>query len=277
MRNYFEVYSFGRGAGTDKACTVAFEVAIKLCPVEENINVLQEKAGISIIYLPSGKRSVSGFITADKLFEVDDRIREGERLIFDREMHPQVSAQEPYVFKMGNQFKGKTPEQLLLEGMSEEVMLNQRNYLANNCVGKFADANRKGVMAIDAALEKWRNGTLSESDCATTLFKIFESGPRYWPRRDLRQPYETTGWELDIRVNPSDRNPWNMVWQSKSVTVDGNVIVSAKDCVTYSVNATTEELLAGIRKSEKKLDEVERLYFPDHFIYGWQHKDDWKQ
>ena len=135
MRNYFEVYSFGRGAGTDKACTVAFEVAIKLCPVEENINVLQEKAGISIIYLPSGKRSVSGFITADKLFEVDDRIREGERLIFDREMHPQVSAQEPYVFKMGNQFKGKTPEQLLLEGMSEEVMLNQRNYLANNCVG----------------------------------------------------------------------------------------------------------------------------------------------
>lgn len=277
MKNYKEVYSFGRGAGTDKACTVAFELAIKLVPVEENINVLQEKAGLSIIYLPSGKRSISGFICVDKLIEVNERTSEGLRLIFDREMHPQAAAQEPYVFKMGNGFKGKTPEQLLLEGMSEEQMLSQRNWLANNCTGKFAEANRKGVIAIDSALEKWRNGSLNVSDCASSVFSIFTSGPRYMPRRDLRQPYETEGWELDVRVNPADRNPWSITWQSKTVTVDGNVIVASKNPVTYSVNATTEEWLAGLKKSVKYLNKVEDLYFPYHYKYCVEHENDWKK
>jgi hypothetical protein len=275
MKNYKEVMSAGRGAGTDKSYTVAFEPSFKLTNVSETIVVFDGKAGLAIKYLPTGGKPLSGFIKKSKLRKVVRAVNKAVDLEFEAELHPAAISEPPYIFKMGNGFKGKTPGQCLLEGMSEEQLLNQRNWMANNCTGKFAEANRKGVEAIDKALEQFRNGTLTEQGQNTGVLTIFKSGPSYLPKK-LPQPYQTEGWEMDIIFNVNDRNPWSITWTSKTVTVQDNVITASQNPVYASVNLTDEEFLDGFDEAMELFADIRQMYRPARIAYYAEHKDDWK-
>lgn len=275
VKNYKEVMSAGRGAGTDKSYTVAFEPSFKLTNVSETIVVFDGKAGLAIKYLPTGGKPLSGFIKKSRLRKVVRAVNKAVDLEFEAELHPAAVSEPPYIFKMGNGFKGKTPGQCLLEGMSEEQLLNQRNWMANNCTGKFAEANRKGVEAIDKALEQFRNGTLAEQGQSTGVLTIFKSGPSYLPKK-LPQPYQTEGWEMDIIFNVNDRNPWSITWTSKTVTVQDNVIVSSQNPVYASVNLTDEEFLDGFDETMELFADIRQRERPARLDYYEMHKDDWK-
>lgn len=277
MKNYNEVFSCGRGAGTDKSATIAFEASFRLLNVEDGINVFGEKAGLAIKYLPTGKKPLSGFIRRGELWKVYKRVDKALDMQAEREMNPAAATTEPpYVFKMGQGFKGKTPGQCLLEGMDEAQLLQQREYMARNLTGKFAEANRKGIEAIDKAIANFHNGKLSEENISSGCLTIFESGPRYIPRKGVPQPYQTDGWEMSVVFNAADRNPWSISWVSKSVTVADNVIVASENSVGASASLTDEEFLSGINEARELFGDVRLMNRPSRLTYFAAHKDDWK-
>lgn len=273
MKNYTEVSSCGRGAGTDRPYSVAFEDVIKLNPVEEDINVLSDKSGLAVKYV--GQGPMSGFIPIKELWDVYDRIMFANTKMYELELNPPSKAEVPYVFKMGNGFKGKTPEQCLLEGMSLEQLMQQRAYMEKNCTGKFAEQNRMGVEAIDRAVQKFHEGTL-DSGGANTVFKIYESGPRYFPKKGVPQPYQTEGWEMGIYCHFLDDNPWKISWTSKQVTIQDNVIVGASNVVTKNASLIPSEYKDGLYKTYYLLNGVSAIYLPYHLRYYIEHKDDWR-
>ena len=276
MKNYKEIYSAGRGAGSERSYVVAFEPNFKLTNVADGIGVFDEKAGLAIKYLPTGGKPVSGFIKRSELWKVYKAVDKALDLEFEAELHPAAASEPPYIFKMGNGFKGKTPGQCLLEGMSEEQLLNQRNWMANNCTGKFAEANRKGVEAIDKALESFKNGTLSEQEQTFGVLTIFKSGPRYLPKKGVAQPYQTEGWEMDIVFNVNDRNPWSISWVAKTVTIQDNVITASQNPVYSSAALTDEEFLAAINETRELFEDIRLMSRPARLTYYAEHKDDWK-
>ncbi len=273
MKNYNEVKSCGRGAGTDKPYIVAFEPQLRLMPVEENINTFSEKAGLAVKYI--GQKPVSGFISVDELWDVYDRIVFASNKMYELELNPAAKAEVPFVFKMGNNFKGKTPEQCLLEGMPLEQLMQQRSYMEKNCTGKFAEQNRLGVEAIDRAVQKFHEGTLSSAG-ASTVFRIYESGPKYFPKKGVPQPYQTEGWEMDITCSFLDDNPWKISWTSKLVTIQDNVIAGASNVSTTNASLTTTELKSGINLTKELLRNTSETYSVYHLRYYGEHKEDWR-
>jgi len=275
-KNYNEVFSCGRGAGTENSYTVAFEVGLRLMPIEENINVFTEKAGVIVKCIPTGKKPFSGFISDDKLFgEVSDRMLTASQKIYELEMNPAAKAEAPYIFKMGNGFKGKSPEQCLLEGMSVEQLLSQRAYMERNCTGKFAEMNRKGVEAIDKAILKLNEGTLRETVATATSLNIFNTFG-YFSKAGVPQPYQTEGWEMNIACSFLDDNPWKITWVNKRVTVQDNMIVAADNVVTANASLTSDEFKAGINRSKRLFENTAAIYAPYHVKFFGEHKDDWK-
>lgn len=276
-KNYNEVLSCGRGAGTEKSYTVAFEPVLRLMPIEENINVFTDKAGVAIKYIPTGAKPLSGFVTYDELFgDISDRIAFANTKMYELELNPAAKAEAPYIFKMGNGFKGKSPEQCLLEGMPVEQLLSQRAYMEKNCTGKFAEMNRKGVEAIDRAILKFREGTLEGSVGSSTVFTIYDSGAKYFPKRGVAQPYQTEGWEMNIACSFLDDNPWKISWVSKQVTIQDNVIVAADQVITASAALTTGEFKAGINRAKRLFVNCSAIYSQYHIKFYGEHKDDWK-
>lgn len=275
-KNYNEVFSCGRGAGTENSYTVAFEVGLRLMPIEGNINVFTEKAGVVVKCIPTGKKPFSGFISDDKLFgEVSDRMLTASQKIYELEMNPAAKAEAPYIFKMGNGFKGKSPEQCLLEGMSVEQLLSQRAYMERNCTGKFAEMNRKGVEAIDKAILKLNEGTLRENVATATSLNIFNTFG-YFSKAGVPQPYQTEGWEMNIACSFLDDNPWKITWVNKRVTVQDNMIVAADNVVTANASLTSDEFKAGINRSKRLFENTAAIYAPYHVKFFGEHKDDWK-
>lgn len=278
MKNYQEVSSCGRGAGTDKPLVVAFQPSTKFTAVDETIRVFDEKGGLSIRYLPGGGKPVSGFIKRDELWDLYRRIDFAYAKRYEYELNPAKKAEVPYIFKMGNGLKGKSPEQCLLEGM-EQQLLAQREYMAKNCTGKFAEANRAGVEAIDRAFEKKANGALESEVQTTTVFTVFDSnwtGPKYIPKRNVPQPYQTEGWEMNIVCSFTDNYPWKISFVSKTVTVEDNVITASSNPVYASVSLTAAEFDAGIKESEELFRDISYMYRPQRLAYQAAHKDDWK-
>lgn len=273
MKNYTEVFSCGRGAGTERPYRVVFDDVLKLNPIEEDINVLTEKSGLAVKYV--GQGPMSGFISVNELWDVYDRIQFANWKMYELELNPAAKAEVPYVFKMGNGFKGKSPEQCLLEGMPIEQLMQQRAYMEKNCNGKFAEQNRMGVQAIDRAVQKFREGKL-ESAGASAAFKIYDSGPRYFPKKGVPQPYQTEGWEMNIYCHFLDDNPWKVSWTSKQVTIQDNVIVGASNVITKNASLTVTEYKTGLYKTKKILGMVEDVYIPYHLRYYIEHKDDWR-
>lgn len=276
MKNYKEVGSFGRGAGTDNPYVVAFEPSFKMNQLEDGILPLSGKAGLTIKYI--GQTPMSGFIKRPELWQFYRRVDFAVNRLFERELNPVSAdgeASTPYVFKMGNGFTGKTPEQCLLEGMPEEQMLQQRAYMERNCTGKFAEQNRQGVAAIDRALEKFHDGTLGNSPATAVSFTVYDSGARYFSRR-VPQPYKTEGWEMKIVCMFTDKNPWKIGWVSKTVTIQDNVIVAAENVITKTASLTTDEFLSGVEEAKELFSNIAASYTPAHLKYFSQHKDDWR-
>lgn len=275
MKNYKEVGSFGRGAGTEKPYVVAFEPSIKMTPVDDGILVLSDKSGLAVKYV--GQEPMSGFINRPELRQFFRRVDFAMDRLFENELNPAAgTGPAPYVFKMGNGFKGRTPEQCLLEGMPEEQMLQQRAYMARNLQGKFGEANRQGVEAIDRAFEAFRNGTLENAPAAAAAFTVYESGAKYFPKRGVPQPYVTDGWEMSVKCVFGDRNPWKIEWTSKQVTIRDNVIAAAENVVMRSAALTTDEFLSAVDDTRELFGNVVSTYTPARLKYFAQHKDDWR-
>lgn len=272
--NYLEVAGYGRGSGTDHPYAIAFELSIKKNNIEDGIRGLSSKSGLAVKKINGGSKALSGFINITELNTMKTKVRYAQEKILEASCNPSVAAEAEYVFKMGN-FKGKTPSQLLLEGVAEADLIAQRDFLGKNATGKFAEANKKGMADIDTAITKFKAGTLNASDAKSSVIPLFKSGPRYFVLKKP-QPYETEGWELNITCNPSDKNPFAIEWQSKRVTIDKNMIVSAKDVKVETAALTEVEFVDMWETMIGKLKALENEDMRDRLLYSEAHKDDYK-
>lgn len=272
--NYLEIAGYGRGSGTDCPYAIAFELSVKKNNIEDGIRGLSSKSGLAVKKINGGSKALSGFINITELNTMKTKVKYAQEKILEASCNPSVAAEAEYVFKMGT-FKRKTPSQLLIEGVTEEDLLGQREFLGKNATGKFAEANKKGMADIDAAIAKFKAGTLSASDVKTSVIALFKSGPRYFVLKKP-QPYETDGWELNITCNPTDKNPFSIEWQSKKVTIDKNMIVNAKDIKTETAALTEVEFIDMWETTMSKLKALENEDMRDRILYAEEHKDDYK-
>lgn len=254
-QNYLEIAGYGRGAGTDHPYTIAFELSIKTQKVDEGIRRLSTKSGLAVKKINGGGKPLSGFINITEINTMKERVKYAQQKIIEAMCNPAVAVENEYVFRMGT-FKGKTPSQLLLEGVPEADLLAQRDFLGKNATGKFAEINKKGIADIDTAIAKFKAGTLKASDAKSSVIPLFKSGPRYFVQKKP-QPYETEGWELTITCNPYHKNPFSIEWQSKRVTIDKNVIVAAKDVKIENAALTEVEFIDMWDTTIKKLNKLE--------------------
>ena len=276
MKNYLETFSTGRGANGGKAYVIAFEPYIKLEEVDESVRVFSEKSGLSVKYLPAEGQPLSGFIRREDLWDVYDRVTFAKHKLYERELNPAARTEAPYVFRMGNGFKGKTAEQCLLDGMTEQQMLTQRDFMSKNCSGKFAEQNRLGVQAIDKALEKLHNGSLGSQPVMSGSFSIYKAEGRFIPKRGVAEPYQTRGWDLTVSCNIFDDNPWGISWKMSDVVIEDRIIKSASNIVTASAALTTQEFDAALNETRELFSDLSGLYRPAHWKYNHEHRDDWR-
>lgn len=270
---YLTIASYGRGAGTDRPFFVSFDLSIKRNPIAESIRGLSPKTGITVKKINGGGKCLSGFINIGELHCMKARVIYAQNQILERAISPDNTPAE-YVFKMG-EFKGKTPSQLLLGGTDVGALENQKAFLLKNATGKFAEANKKGAADIEAAIKKFKEGTLVATDVKSSSIPLFRSGPRYFVKK-VAQPYQTEGWELNITCFPGDKNPFLIEWQSKTVTIDKNVIVEASNVKTESCNLTEGEFIDMWETLILKLNAAELEDQRQRIQYSIDHKDDWK-
>lgn len=273
--NYLEIAGYGRGSGTDKPYAIAFELNVRNNEIADSIRGLSTKTGLAVKKIIGGGKPLSGFINITELNTMKTKVKYAQKKILQAVCNPSSVAAAEYTFRAGN-FKGKTPSQLLLDGTSEADLLTQRAFLEKNATGKFAEANKKGMADIDAAIAKFKAGTLSASDTQSSTIKLFESGPRYFVLKKP-QPYQTEGWELNITCNPGDKNPFSIEWQSKTVTIEKNVITSSKDAKSETAALTEVEFIDMWETLMSKLAVLENKDVVERVAYANAHKDDYKK
>jgi hypothetical protein len=272
---YTQVGAQGRGAGTDKPYTISEEIAARLNTVDSSIRALSAKSGMAVKKINGGGKALSGFINWPEMNVMDARVKFAQHKIVEAICNPTAATEAEYVFRMGN-FKGKTPSQLLLEGTSEADLLAQREFLGRNLSGQYAAANKKGIADIDAAIAKFKEGKLSASEVKSSIVPVFKSGPRYFVKK-VPQPYTTEGWELNITCNPSEKNPFIIEWQSKTVTIEKNMIVKSENMVVESAALTETEFIDVWNTAFSKLTFLENADVAERISYANAHKDDYKK
>ncbi len=276
-KNYMEIASYGRGAGSQTPYFVSFEVKVKYSDITESVRALSTKSGLAIKKINGGGKALSGFVSLDDLNVMFRKIPVAIERLLDAAPGDTQASEAEYVFKMGS-LKGKTPSQALKEGIAADVLLQQKAFLEKNASGKWAAQNLKGAKDIEKAIEAQKNGTLDDLANASAGVKgivLYKSGPRYFPKKQA-QPYETEGWELEITAYPGNKNPFSIEWQNKTVTIRDNMIVAAKDVKREQAALTESEFIDAISAAEEILKNAEIIQTKKRLDYFEEHKDDWK-
>lgn len=127
---------------------------------------------------------------------------------------------EPVKIMMGK-FKGKTPEEILLENPNNaQELMNTVNYISRNLENpgneRYREGNIRQINAIRAAIDKLNRGTLQPT--AASCICVYDSKVKNRSRKLDNGLYRA--YHLTINCHMSGNSPWELTIEECDVPVD---------------------------------------------------------
>lgn len=198
---------------------------------------------------------------------------------------PEQQQAAPVKIMMGK-FKGKTPEEVLLENPNNaQELMNTANYIYQNMNRpgneRYRDGNARQIQAIKAAIDSLNKGTLKPA--AASSVKVYDGK---WKNHSKKlENGLCRAYRLEINCHMSGPSPWELIIEEGDVPVDieanNKQIIRLKELQNRTAKRIymgevweniIEKMDANLKAFEASVYEEQKAYMEANSYYFLQKK-----